>query len=155
MEQEGAAVAFFQEAASQETTPHEGVMPIPFPGTYDTLLRGASKGAAVPFDGHCRRCNSIGSFIFVGWFVKRGAVIHLGVSTCRYTILEIPLARCEKCGLWARVLPVELLPRKTYGMRVIQQAISRYLASECGLREAVKGIVVPPEYAPRHSSLWR
>jgi hypothetical protein len=156
MEQTSAAAdSLTRRSGIPKVTPQGGAIPIPFPGNYDTLRHTASKGAAVSFAGRCCRCDSIGSFLFTGWFVKRGAVIRSDSKTFYYTVLSIPLAQCKECDKMARVLPIELLPRKTYGMQVIQQALRRYIFSDPSLRKAVDGIVFPPDYAPRHSTLWR
>lgn len=131
-------------------------MPIPFPDTYDTLCHTAGKGKAVAYHGRCDRCHAKASFVFSGYDVERGGVIALGTDgRPRYQALSIPLARCTKCGRWARVLPIELLPRKIYGLRVIQQTMNRYLFTRRSLRKAVRGIVFPTGHAPRHSTLCR
>jgi hypothetical protein len=51
-------------------------------------------------------------------------------------------------------LPIELLPRKTYGIQVIQTAMKRYLLSPCSLRKAAGGVVFAPPIALHYSTLW-
>lgn len=133
----------------------EVVIPIPFPGTYDTLRQNACKGACVPFYGFCEKCHAKGSFEYTGKSVSRGGVISYADGGITYQNLQIPLARCNACGLWTRVLPMELLPRKTFGLQVIETSFRKYLFSPCSLRKAVTGIVVPAEYGPCHSTLSR
>lgn len=130
-------------------------IPIPFPGTNNTLCATVCKGVRVPYDGPCPRCPSKGSFIYTGWFVQRGAVIDSGVGVCRYEKLSIALARCKDCGRWARVLSMELLPRKTYGWQVIQRSMFQSLFTKSSLRKAVLGIVWPDLHAPHYSTLCR
>jgi hypothetical protein len=133
----------------------EAVIPIPFPGPYDTLRQSACKGACVPFDGFCERCHAKGSFVFMGKSVSRGGVIPDADSGITYQNLWIPLACCSACGRWARVLPQELLPRKTFGLLVIETSLRKYLFFPCSLRKTVTGIVVPCGHGPCHSTLSR
>jgi hypothetical protein len=133
----------------------EVVIPIPFPDTYDTLCQVARKGVRVPFDGFCVECHAKGSFVFTANSVSRGGVIPSIDSDITYQILQIPLARCNLCGRWARVLPQELLTGKTFGWRVIEISFRRYLFSQCSQRKAVAGIVVPAGHGPCHSTLSR
>lgn len=129
-------------------------MPIPFPGNYDTLRESAGKGVAVPFHGPCLQCDSQGTFAFIGAFVNRGVVIITKTGKFEYAVWLIPLARCTNCGKWARVLPIELLPRKTYSVQVIQAAMNRYLFSECSLRKAAEGVIFSALIAVHFSTLW-
>jgi hypothetical protein len=131
------------------------VIPIPFPGTYDTLRQAARKGASVPFDGLCEECNAKGSFVFTGNSVFRGGIIPSADGNITHHNLQIPLASCDVCARSARVLPQELLPRKTFGWRVIEISFRNYLFSQSGLRKAVVGIVLPVEHGPCHSTLSR
>jgi hypothetical protein len=133
----------------------EAVMPIPFPGPYDTLRQLACKGVRVPFDGFCIGCPAKGSFVYTGKSVSRGGVILSVSGDITYQNLWIPLACCSVCGRWARVLPQELLPRKTFGLLVIETAFRKYLDFPRSLRKAVTGIVVPSEHGPCHSTLSR
>lgn len=130
-------------------------MPIPFPGNYDTLCESAGKGVTVPYRGPCLQCDSQGTFVFTGLVVDRG-VVNISLSgKFEFMIWLIPLARCSKCGTWARVLPVELLARKIYSVQVIQTAINRYLFSERSLRKVAGGIVFPESSGLHHSTIWQ
>jgi hypothetical protein len=129
-------------------------VPIPFPGNYDTLCRSAGKAVPVPFHGPCLQCGTKDAFVFTGVAVDRGVVIGTEAEGFEYASWRIPLAQCRNCGRWARVLPIELLPRKTYGMRVIQAAMKRYLFSPGGLRKAAGGIAFAASIALHHSTLW-
>ncbi|MBI3268742.1 MAG: hypothetical protein HYZ53_06950 [Planctomycetes bacterium] len=67
--------------------------------------------------------------------------------------LLLPLARCGECDRWARVLPIELLPRKTYALPVIETAARCYTSPDpCGpgLRPTVRRL---GKFAPVHSTL--
>jgi hypothetical protein len=129
-------------------------MPIPFPGNYDTLCRNAGKAVAVAFHGPCPQCGTKGSFVFTGAVVGRGVVIVTEAKGFAYASWSIPLARCGACRKWARVLPIELLPRKTYGAQVIQTGMSRYAFSELSLRKAAGEIVPAASTVLHHSTLW-
>jgi hypothetical protein len=129
-------------------------MPIPFPGNYDTLCRSAGKAVAVPFHGPCSQCGTKGAFLFTGSLVDRGVVIVTETEKFEYASWKIPLARCGKCGKWARVLPIELLPRKTYSTRVIQTAMNRYLSSAHSLRKAAGEIAFAACITLHYSTLW-
>ena len=131
-------------------------MPIPFPSTYDTLCNAASKGQWVPYGGACDGCGRKSSYFFTGKSVTRGAVVGNGDEhRPRYRRLQIPLARCDGCGRWARVLPQDVLPRKTYGIGVIELGARRYVFTPDSLREAVRGITDRAEDGPHHSTLHR
>ena len=62
----------------------------------------------------------------------------------------IPLAQCKFCKTRRRVLPVEILPYKTYGLPVIEAACRHYTKATDGLRNTVKKI---PGVAPHYSTL--
>ena len=133
----------------------EVFVPIPFPGTYYTLSKIACKVAHVSFDGLCEKCHTKGSFWFTGNSAPRGGVIPCADGGITHQILRIPLARCVVCGRWARVLPQELLPGKTFGLKVIETSFRKYLFYRNSLRKAVTGIVMPSEHSPCHSTLSR
>lgn len=128
-------------------------IPIPFPGNYNTLCATACKGVHVPYNGCCPKCGAPGSFFFTKHAVSRGAVLSEAGTT--YRRLPFPLARCIQCGRWARVLPLALLPRKTFGIQVIQVCSGRYLFTAASLRKAAAGSVSPPQHSPSHSTLHR
>ena len=130
-------------------------MPIPFPGTYSTLLEISCKGTNVSFDVLCPKCHTKGSFVFTGNSVARCGVIPCSDGDITHQILRIPLAFCVVCDRWARVLPQELLPRKTFGLKVIKTSIRNILYCHCSLRIAVRGIVKPSEHGPCHSTVFR
>ena len=47
----------------------------------------------------------------------------------------IALARCTQCGARPRVLPCDALPRKTYGLAVIEHEMSKYGRGDRSLRD--------------------
>jgi hypothetical protein len=68
---------------------------------------------------------------------------------------RIPLARCEGCGRRIRVLPLELLPRKTYGIDAIELVIRRFLEDTKNYRETAASIVTIGAISLGHSTLHR
>jgi hypothetical protein len=54
-----------------------------------------------------------------------------------------------------RVLPLELLPLKTFGIELIQFTMHKYLFYVMSLRVAVKAVATPAEHSPAHSTLHR
>jgi hypothetical protein len=67
-----------------------------------------------------------------------------------YRESPVPLALCEQCKSRLRVLPVEILPYKTFGLPVIEAACIHYTTSADGLRKTVGKI---PGVAPHYSTL--
>lgn len=65
--------------------------------------------------------------------------------------LSIPLARCGRCGRRCRVLPEELLPRKTFGLGPIKRLLDAYLPHGPGLRSVVGA---QGGDSPHPSTLW-
>jgi hypothetical protein len=98
-----------------------------------------------------------GNKLFItGKRVARGSVIiDSAEGAVCYRSMVIPLARCVKCKRWARVLPLELLPRKTYGIDVIELGVGRYLGGITSYRETAAGITVVDAPSPAHSTLHR
>lgn len=84
----------------------------------------------------------------------RGGVIITKEKHISYVSWGIPLAKCKNCGKWARVLPIELLPRKTYGAQVIQMVMYQYLFSSHSLREAAGEIDISTSITVHYSTLW-
>lgn len=99
-------------------------------------------------------CPARGSFIYTGKWVKRHAAILNG-GILVFLIMLIALACCERCGRYARVLPLELLPRKRYGIAVIEMAARAYVFGEKGLRQIVDALPTENGRVPWHSSLHR
>jgi hypothetical protein len=71
-------------------------------------------------------------------------------GVARYQQTPVPLALCEQCNSRIRVLPVEIVPLKTFSLPIIETACSHYGTSEDGLRKTVKTI---PGVAPHYSTL--
>jgi hypothetical protein len=67
-----------------------------------------------------------------------------------YQGITVPLARCSVCGRWARVLPLGVLPGKTYGVGAHEVATAAFFGGDRTLREAVDEIA---GVAPKHSTL--
>lgn len=123
-------------------------MPIPVPLDYDTLLQDVCKDAAVPYQGSCPKvgCGAKASFVYTGKCVKRTAAI-ISAAMLVYCTILLPLARCRECGRFARVLPLEILPRKLYGIQVIEAALRFYVLTADSLRKAV---IMLPTNGERH-----
>ena len=112
------------------------------------------EGESVPSEGKCEGCGRVGTYVFVGKSVTRGAVVRLDAETIAdFHLLSIPLARCRVCGRWARVLPAGLLPRKSFGHEVIEKVMRSYLFAPASLRKAVRGSVAHPQHVPHYSTL--
>lgn len=67
-----------------------------------------------------------------------------------HTRTPVPLSVCDLCKRRFRVLPIEILPYKTYSLPVIESACRLYCISDYGLRKTVKQI---PGDAPHYSTL--
>lgn len=63
----------------------------------------------------------------------------------------IALARCEQCGTRCRVLPCDSLPRKTYGLAVIEHEVSAYSRGDRSLRQVAWPQLGDP--TPAHTTL--
>lgn len=103
----------------------------------------------------CCHCGAIGTLTFCARWVDRGAVLPGKRGGTVFQRPLVPLARCSACKRSARVLPAELLPRKTYSLPVIENAAGRYVSPDPGgpgLRKVVKGL---GEHAPCPSTLHR
>ena len=75
-------------------------------------------------------------------------------KVAEHRVAPVPLAICESCGRRVRVLPVELLPRKTYSVAVIEESCKHYLLEPGGLRRAVGKIEgAAPHYSTLHGWL--
>jgi hypothetical protein len=88
--------------------------------------------------------------------IARGGVFGaMGIAS--YRTIAVYLARCtnEKCGRFARVLPLELLPYKTYGIDLIEDLMRGYVSSGHSLRRTVRHAATPAEHSPSHTSLYR
>ncbi len=89
-------------------------------------------------------------------WVKRGAVLLDATGAHYKKHLSIPLAGCPTCKKTLRVLPLDILPYKTYGISIIQLSLQSYVfhISE-GLRATTATIKTKFVYAPHPSTLWR
>lgn len=74
----------------------------------------------------------------------------------RFEQFKIPLARCTvpKCKRWTRVLPLEFLPYKTYGIDVIEIGVSEYINTANSYRGVAAGIAIINGSALAHTSLY-
>ena len=84
------------------------------------------------------------------WLVQRNSVLFDPGGVAVYQESPVPLALCERCRSRVRVLPVEILPYKTFGLPVIEAACVHYVTSTDGLRKTVQTI---PGVAPHYSTL--
>ena len=65
--------------------------------------------------------------------------------------LTVALARCQSCGHRCRVLPSDVLPRKTYSLPVIERLAMAYAEGEGSLREVAWSLL--GEHTPQHTTL--
>lgn len=88
--------------------------------------------------------------------VKRGLVLlEPDDSNVLQTVLLVAilaLARCDRCGTRPRVLPCDALPRKTYGLSVIEHEVSDYSRGERSLRQVAWGQL--GDRSPGHTTLY-
>ena len=136
-----------------ESFPRRRQIPVPYPADYYTLIETARKSKYEPIylsnpcpkeDCSCKllrlRC----------WFVERHTVLFDPNGVALHRESPVPLALCEQCKSRFRVLPVEILPYKTFGLPVIEAACLDYATSTDGLRKTVRTI---PGVAPHYSTL--
>jgi hypothetical protein len=87
--------------------------------------------------------------------VQRGLVLlERDTSGVAQTVLveaTLALARCQRCKTRRRVLPCDALPRKTYGLAVIEQEISDYSRGDRSLRQVAWSQL--GERTPAHTTL--
>lgn len=90
-----------------------------------------------------------------GSVVERGLVL---LEPDEFDVLEvvevraaIALARCQRCGTRRRVLPCDALPRKTYGLAVIEHEVSDYSRGGRSLRQVAWSQL--GEQTPAHTTL--
>lgn len=86
----------------------------------------------------------------------RGAVLLDSSGVSYNKSLSIPLARCTTCKTKRRVLPLEILPYKTYGIAIIELSL-RYYGFHISdtLRFTTATIKHHFGLSPDHSTLWR
>jgi hypothetical protein len=93
--------------------------------------------------------------MLTGSTVERGLVLReLDESEVPVTVQmvsTVALARCERCKSRSRVLPCDVLPRKTYGLSVIEHEISEYSRGDRSLRQVAWGQL--GERTPAHTTL--
>lgn len=87
--------------------------------------------------------------------VERGLVLlepdGSGVLQTVRVEARIALAQCELCGTRCRVLPCDALPRKTYGIAVIEHEVSAYSRGDRSLRQVAWDQLGDP--TPAHTTL--
>ena len=141
-------------APPETDTPYQTI-PVPVPIAYDELGATAVKGKSVGAEVSCPECVAVGTLIYTGRSVDRGAVMRGKEGQLEPQVMRLPLARCADCKARIRVLPRELLPFKSFCLPVIERACLDYVDSDPqgpGLRRTVKRM---GKYAPAHSTLWR
>ena len=87
--------------------------------------------------------------------VRRGLVLleadAVGELTTVTIVAVVAIAKCNRCGARARVLPCEVLPRKTFGLTVIEHEVARYAHGDRSLRQVAWSQL--GEKAPAHTTL--
>ena len=127
-------------------------IPVPYTGDYHTLVEAVCKSKSEPvyIGVPCPRCGSENSLCLKPWLVQRNSVLFDPGGVALYQQSPVPLALCEQCNHRVRVLPVEILPYKTFGLPVIEATCIHYATSADGLRRTVQTI---PGVAPHYSTL--
>lgn len=131
-------------------------MPVPFHASYYTLLKAAVKGVSLGKDAICpgQDCGVRGELVFTESRVERSCVFLADNKSAVYKRKPIPLARCGVCHRRFRVLPEEILPRKSYSLPVIEKCCSLYSLGPNGLRKTVDRIKgVHPHFTTLHGWL--
>ena len=90
-----------------------------------------------------------------GATVERGLVLlepdREGVPTMVLRRAIVAIARCQRCGTRRRVLPCGALPRKIYGLSVIELEVAAYSRGDRSLRQVAWGQL--GERTPAHTTL--
>lgn len=86
------------------------------------------------------------------WLVRLAHDDHRELTVVREQVI-IALARCRdrKCGHRCRVLPSDVLSRKTYSMPVIEHLVARYAAGADSLRQVAWSLL--HGHLPQHTTL--
>ena len=74
-----------------------------------------------------------------------------GVPTVVAVLATLVLACCDRCGRRVRVLPLDILPRKRYGLAVIECLVTAYAKGLRSLRQVAWGLA--GKRTPAHTSL--
>lgn len=74
-----------------------------------------------------------------------------GVLVAVTLVIVVAIARCTRCKARLRLLPCDVLPRKVYGLAIIEYQISRYGRGDRGLREVAWSLL--GERPPAHTTL--
>jgi len=96
------------------------------------------------------------TLVFTSRTVVRGTVIANKSGDLNHHVnLNIPLSKCKNCGMWVRVLPLELLPYKRYSITIIAASIDRYVHSLASYRKSCADITISNAPSLAHTSLYR
>ena len=136
----------------------EAKIPVHYPGDYHTLIEAARKSKFEPYylNVSCpkEQCVSQKRLRLTPWLVDRNCVLFDSDNVACYEQTPVPLCVCEQCHCRIRVLPVEILPGKTFSLPIIETACHRYGVSADGLRKTVKTILgVAPHFSTLHGWL--
>lgn len=87
--------------------------------------------------------------------VLRGVVLlepdALGLLGAVARVLVVAIGRCTRCGARARLLPCDVLPRKHFGLAIIEHQVSRYARGDRGLRPVAWSLL--GDRTPAHTTL--
>jgi len=88
--------------------------------------------------------------------VKRGLVLlepdESGVPEMVSVVATVAIGRCKRCKTRRRVLPCDVLARKTYGLAVIEHEASEYARGALSLRQVAWGQL--GDRTPAHTTLF-
>ena len=104
-------------------------------------------------DEACRTAG--GQVVLTRSTVERGLVLleldQSGVHEMVALVATVAICRCKQCKGRFRVLPCDVLPRKLFGLAVIEHEASEYARGEFSLRQVAWGQL--GDRTPAHSTL--
>lgn len=87
--------------------------------------------------------------------VSRGVVLlepdSFGVLVAVALVIVVAIVRCTRCGARLRALPCDVLPRKTYGLAIIELLVADYARGDRGLRQVAWSVL--GDRTPAHATL--
>lgn len=127
-------------------------MPVSVPVSFAAYSRNLESGC-LSLDGvRCPACRAEG-LTLTSTTLQRSVVLPVsdasGDLELTRTTATIALARCPDCGHRVRVLPADILPRKTFSLSAVERCCAKYLR-EGSLRRTVETFGA---HRPAHTTL--
>lgn len=127
-------------------------MPVSIPVPYESYAAELAAGSLALDGVRCPGCRAT-ALVSTSSVVQRGIGVSTldgdGRSAVTKIIARIAIARCSSCGARIRVLPADVLPRKTYSLSVVESCCARHVDGT-SLRRAVKPLGAD---GPSHTTL--